>query len=155
VVHFVSRQRVARRFSSFPRAPARTAHCLAGQTRRLARDRCARQRIAQLPNLDAHLQRHRRSLLPGPDRLRFSGGSLGAERGVRHHRLNPGERWKILSLPDNNQIHPIGHQAAARRLDFPNARPASLVTLKILVTPAVKFGAHAKRLNSPRRLVTP
>ena len=106
----MSRKRVARRFLSFPRALGRTAHCLAGQTGRLARDRRARQRIAQLPNLDAHLQRHRRSVLPGPDRVRFSGGPLGVERGFCHRRVHPGERWKILSLPYNNEIHPIGHR---------------------------------------------
>ena len=113
----MSRQRVARRFSSFPRAPARTAHCLAGQTGRLARDRRARQRIAQFPNLDAHLQRRRRGLLPCSDRLRFSGDPLGAERGVRHRRLNPGERRKILSLPHDDPVHSV-RQVTFLRFSF-------------------------------------
>ena len=35
---------------------------------------------AQLLNLDAHLQRDRRGLLPRPGRLRFPGHPLGPER---------------------------------------------------------------------------
>ena len=67
----MSRQRAARSVLSFSRTPAWTAHCLAGQTRRLARNRRARQGIAQLPDLDAHLQRHRWGVLPCADRVAF------------------------------------------------------------------------------------
>jgi hypothetical protein len=73
------------------------------------------------PEIDAHgkeslnfqismLIYNGRGLLPDPGRLLFSSDPLGLERGLRHHRLNPGERRKVLSLPDNNQIHPIGHR---------------------------------------------
>ncbi len=84
-----------------------TALCHAtGQARRL-RARCARQRSAQLPDLDAHLQRRRRGLLPDPGRLRFPRRPLGPERRLRHHRLHPGQRRKILPLPDNDPVHSV------------------------------------------------
>ena len=37
----------------------------------------------------------------------FLADPLGPERRLRHHRLDPGERRKILSLPDDDPVHSI------------------------------------------------
>jgi hypothetical protein len=45
--------------------------------------------------------------LPDPDRLRFPRHPLGPEHHLRHHRRRPGERRKILPLPDDDPVHSV------------------------------------------------
>ena len=59
--------------------------------------------------------------LPGPGRLRFPGDPLGLERRLRHHRFDPGERWEVLSLPDDDPVHSIIR--ALVQSDTGSARP--------------------------------
>ena len=45
----------------------------------------------------------------------FLADPLGPERSLRHHRRDPGERRKILSLPDDDPVHSISRAVARRR----------------------------------------
>ena len=47
-----------------------------------------------------------------PDRLRFPRHPLGPERRLRHHRLHPGKRREVLSLPDDDPVYSIGRAFA-------------------------------------------
>src|SRR5205823_9974345 len=78
--------------------PCGAAHRLAGKTAGFTGDRCSRQRIDELSDLDADLELHRRDSDSGFNRHSAADFASHSQHHFCHRRFDSGELWQTLSL---------------------------------------------------------
>src|SRR5204862_6400794 len=103
--------RIGRIVFSFPRSSFLPAHRLVSESWRVPRDRHARKRIAQFPDLHADLRRDCRNSLLRAYRHSDSDRALDTEYGICHHRVGQSERRNALSLSVYDPVHQLNDEA--------------------------------------------